>query len=85
MIFVSLFGYLIWHLIYSNKGAISLFRLSSQKERLNRENQTLDKDRKNLEKRVNKMKSNSLDLDMLDEQARKNLGYGKNKETIYVD
>ena len=82
---VVLLGYLAWQLVYSNNGAISLFRLSSKKEKLIAENKCLDEQRVSLEKKVRRMKSKSLDLDTLDEQARKNLGYGKGKEFIYVD
>jgi cell division protein FtsB len=80
-----LLGYLAWQLVYSNNGAISLFRLSSKREKLISENKCLDEQRVSLEKKVRRMKSKSLDLDTLDEQARKNLGYGKDKEFIYVE
>jgi cell division protein FtsB len=64
---------------------LSLFQLSRQKETLSKENKVLEEEKNSLEKKVNRMKSKSLDLDTLDEQARKNLGYSKDKEIIYVE
>jgi len=84
-VLVFLLGYLGWQLIFSNKGMISLFRLSSKKERLVRDNKLLEEEKSRLEKKTSRMKSRSLDLDTLDEQARKNLGYSKDKEIIYVE
>ena len=85
VILALLFGYLFWHLIYSGKGAITLIKLSREKERLVAENKSLEESKKNFEKKVSRMKSESLDMDTLDEQARKNLGYSKDKEIIYVE
>ena len=38
-----------------------------------------------IENRVNALKSESLDIDLLDEQTRRVLGYARNDETIYLD
>ena len=80
-----LFVYLVWQLVFSNKGMISLFRFSSKKERLVRENKRLNTEKEAIEKKVSRMKGQSLDIDTLDEQARKTLGYSKDKEVIFVE
>jgi cell division protein FtsB len=80
-----LFVYLAWQLIYSKNGTVSLFRLSRDKEKLALENKALEEQKASLEKKVGRMKSKSLDLDTLDEQARKNLGYSKDDDVIYIE
>ena len=80
-----LFVYLTWQLVFSNRGMISLFRFSNKREKLIKENKQLVKEKTELEKKVSRMHSKSLDIDTLDEQARKVLGYGKDNETIFVD
>jgi cell division protein FtsB len=77
--------YLAWHLIYSRNGTISLFKLSRDKEKLVAENKDLENQKALLEKKVSRMKSKSLDLDTLDEQARRNLGYSKDDDVIYIE
>ena len=80
-----IFCYLLGYLIYGSKNVISLFQLSRKKEQLVKENKILEKDKEKLDKKVRSMKTESLDIDMLDEQARKNLGYSKEKEIIYIE
>ena len=80
-----LFCYLLGYLIYGSKSIFSLFQLSRKKEQLLKENKILEKDKEKLDKKVKGMKTESLDMDMLDEQARKNLGYSKEKEIIYIE
>ncbi|NRA73456.1 MAG: septum formation initiator family protein [Rickettsiales bacterium] len=77
--------YLLGHLVYGSKSIFSLFTLSRKKERLSKENIVLKEDKQNLEEKVKRMKSETLDMDTLDEQVRKNLGYSKEKEIIYVE
>jgi cell division protein FtsB len=80
-----LFVYLAWQLIYSKNGTVSLFKLSRDKEKLVVENKDLENQKALLEKKVGRMKSKSLDLDTLDEQARRNLGYSKDDDVIYIE
>ena len=90
LIFVSYFIalglilYFSFFTIFGQKGLVQYFKLKAQIE--NKEivkEELLDK--MNIKKNmVEGMNTNSLDLDLLDEQARKNLGYaGKNEVVIY--
>ncbi len=77
------FGFFI---VFGDKGLIQLFVLKKQisnKEALKQETLIKMQAKKNM---VDGMKTNSLDTDLLDEQARKVLGYaGKNEVVIYQD
>ena len=63
------------------KSETSVSETPARKEKMTRE----EREKNKLEKKVNRMKSGSLDMDTLDEQARKNLGYSKDKEIIYIE
>lgn len=77
------FGYFI---IFGDKGLITLINLNKQienKEITKQEFLSKMRAQKNM---VDGMNPNSLDVDLLDEQARKVLGYtGKNEVIIYQD
>ncbi len=78
----SIFCYFILYTIFGNRGIIDYFNLRTN---LQEKNLAKDKlfikiqDKQNL---VDGMKNESLDIDLLDEQVRKNLGYAKNNEII---
>ena len=77
------FGFFI---VFGDKGLIQLFVLKKQidnKEDTKQEISAKMQAKKNM---VDGMKPESLDVDLLDEQARKTLGYaGKNEVIIYHD
>jgi len=68
-----------------DRGILSLFKLTKKYASLEREVSALDSERKSLQSKVNRMKPESLDLDLLEEQVKENLGYAKGNETIYVE
>jgi cell division protein FtsB len=86
--FIALFIiiYFGFFIIFGDKGLLQLFTLQKQidnEEILKQETATKMQAKKNL---VNGMKPESLDIDLLDEQARKTLGYaGKNEVILYSD
>ncbi len=92
LIFVSYFVafavifYFILIMIFGQKGLFEYFALKNQienKEAVKEELLNKMNTKKNM---VDGMNINSLDVDLLDEQARKNLGYvGKNEVVIYQD
>jgi cell division protein FtsB len=83
---ISLIFYFTFFTIFSEKGLIELFVLKKQianKEFIKQELSAKMHAKKNM---VEGMNIEALDLDLLDEQARKNLGYaGKNEVVIYHD
>jgi cell division protein FtsB len=85
LLFFILISYLIYNIISGDRGILSLFKLTEQHKILQDEVSILEEEKRILQSKVNRMKPESLDLDLLEEQARKNLGYAQKNETIYVD
>jgi cell division protein FtsB len=92
LLFVSYFiafaiiFYFIIITIFGQKGLVQYFALKKQIENKEIIKEELS-EKLNVKKgMVEGMNTNSLDIDLLDEQARKNLGYvGKNEVVIYQD
>lgn len=78
--------YFLLFAIYGRNGLFDMMALHNQIEQKKITEQSLSAIRKTKESKVNKMRSDSLDLDLLDEEVRKNLGYAdKDEITIYDD
>jgi len=82
-LFVLLFVYFCYHAISGDRGLLAFIQANKQVDALQKEADTVRAERLQLEHRVSLLKPDSLDLDMLDEQARKLLGYAKKDETVY--
>ena len=83
-VFLALIFYFICVMFFGQKGLFRLFELSDQlavQEMVKKELANEIKVKKN---KVEGMNSESLDLDLLDEEARKNLGYsGRGEIVVY--
>lgn len=78
----TIFLYFTLYTIFGHRGVIDYFRLNKQLQEQNLIKDQLSvtiSDKKNL---VDGMRNESLDIDLLDEQVRKNLGYAKKNEII---
>jgi cell division protein FtsB len=82
-IFVLLIFYLAYHAVNGERGVLALLKLSRHAAKLEEELDNTRTERLRLEHRVNLMRSESLDLDLLDEQSRKILGYSGEQEVVY--
>ena len=82
-LFFILFFYFLYNILSGDRGIIALFKLSERHKALQEEVVILEEEKKILQGKVNRMKPESLDLDLL--EARKNLGYAKKNETIYIE
>lgn len=82
-LFVLLFSYFCYHAISGDRGLLALIQYNKRVDRLHAEADTIRAERLQLEHRVSLLKPNSLDLDLLEEQARKLLGYAHKNETVY--
>lgn len=82
-IFLSIFIYLTYHALNGERGIIALVNLSNKFNKLENNLEQVRAQRIYLEHKVNLLRSESLDLDLLDEQARKILGYSKETEAVY--
>ncbi len=68
---VAVIGFFAFHAVEGERGLRAYFALNLQTELAREERNALRHDRMMLERRVNLLKPESLDLDMLDERARK--------------
>ncbi len=76
--------YVLYHLINGNRGIIAYTQLKTNLS-INREVlQNLLSHRVSLEHKVKLLDNSSMDLDLLEEYARKNLGLANSNETIVV-
>ncbi|MFN7038004.1 MAG: FtsB family cell division protein [Alphaproteobacteria bacterium] len=83
ILFIGLFIYFCYHAINGDRGIIALFKLTQQVNKLHTELDNLRAERIYLEHKVSIIRPESLDLDLVDEQARKLLGYADKDEIVY--
>lgn len=76
--------YFAYHAVYGSQGLRRHQQLESEVAAKGTELQKLQAERAALEKRTQGLRPESLDADMLDEQARKQLGYGKDGEAVIL-
>lgn len=81
-LFVGGISYFVYHAITGNRGLLAFITLSQQIEQKSEELAVIRVERLNLEHRVTLMRPNSLDLDLVDEQARRLLGYAAPTEKV---
>ncbi len=85
-IIISTITYFLLFTIFGQKGLIEYFTLKKQVENKDIIKEELYSKMKAKKNMVDGMDLNALDIDLLDEQARKVLGYvGKNEVVIYQD
>ena len=82
---LSIVVYFIIYSIFGNRGILDYFHLKQQLEEKSLESKQLSTQIQNKENRVKRMQDNSLDLDLLDEEVRKNIGQAKKNEIIIYD
>lgn len=81
---LCIFVYFVFHLLYGNRGIVAYFKLNQKITTATEELDILRAQRLELEHKVNSLKTESLDRDMLDEEARKSLGLAGDKEKVFV-
>ena len=82
---IALSLYLVYQMMNGDRGVFALFKLSEKHNVLKQDINKLEKQKQSLEKKVYMLKPESLNLDLLDEQVRRKLGYGENGETVYME
>ncbi len=81
-----IFLYLVYFLVYGQRGLLQYFYLSKQNQEYNETLVRLTSENKYLNNRIKKLQPNTVDLDFLDEQVRKKLGLiDKNEIVIILD
>jgi cell division protein FtsB len=79
---VLIMFYLGFHAVSGERGVFALFKETRRLEQLTADLTAIRTKREALEKKVGLMSNSSLDLDMLDEQARLTLGYAGKDEVV---
>ena len=81
-----IFLYLVYFLVYGQRGLLQYFYLSKQNQEYNETLVQLTLENQYLSNRIKKLQPNTVDLDFLDEQVRKKLGLiDKNEIVIILD
>ncbi len=80
-----LFFYFAFHLVTGERGLLAYVRLKSEMDTKSAQYELIKKQKLDLATRVGGMRDNSLDLDLLEETARRDLGYSKKDEVINFD
>ena len=76
--------YFIYHTIQGDRGWVSMLRLQHEVEQAEQTLTKLQDEHQRLDHHERMMRSNSIDPDLLEEQARKNLNYSKPNEIIIL-
>lgn len=77
--------YFVFHSFYGNRGIIAYFTLSQKLQKSYSELESLRAERVELEHKVKLLRPESLDQDMLDQEARRVLGIASPKEQVFTD
>ncbi len=77
--------YFVFHSFYGNRGIIAYFTLSQRLQKSYSELESLRAERVELEHKVKLLRPESLDQDMLDQEARRILGIASPKEQVFTD
>ncbi len=72
-------------MVRGGRGILAYFKLNSQISTLHSELEMVRIERLTIEHKANLLKPDSLDLDLLEEQAKVILGYAKPKETLFIE
>jgi cell division protein FtsB len=82
VVVIALMAYLAFAALQGEHGLFRLFQAEAQEERLRSELVALRAEREAIENKTDRLSTGSIDLDLLDEQARKTLGLGRADEVL---
>ena len=78
-----LYGYLGWHYFYGTRSIAVQARLEARQAELRLELETEVRKRLELDARVNQLRPENIDPDLLDEVARRTLNFVDNRELVF--
>ncbi len=84
LIWIFIAGYFVYHIVIGSRGIISWSVLSHEVNQLESDLNKIRKENGFLENKIKGMRSDSLDLDLLEEQAEKILGFCYPEDTIVL-
>lgn len=84
LLLMLIFGYFFYHVISGENGLLSMIEVQKKVTEAKTELDYVSAERLRLENRVALLRDESIDPDLLDEQARRLLGYVAEDETVYI-
>lgn len=84
VLWLLVMAYFTYHLVQGERGGLAMLRLQTELSHASTQLAELKTTRINMEKHVQLLRPNQIDRDMLDEQARATLGYGRPGETVIL-
>jgi cell division protein FtsB len=82
IVVIALMGYLTFAALQGEHGLFRLFQVEAQEKRLQTELARLRAERALIANKARRLSGPTLDLDLLDEQARRTLGLGRPDEVL---
>lgn len=77
-------GYFVFHIFSGARGIVSWTKLSKEVIALEKELQDLREENQFLENKISRLRSDNLDLDLLEEQAQSILGFAYENDLIIL-
>ena len=85
MLLAFVFFYFAFHLVTGERGLLAYVRLKTEMANKTEQSQLIQEQKIELSNRVTGMRDGSLDIDLLEEIARKDLGYSRKGEVVMFD
>lgn len=84
VLWIGVAGYFVYHIIIGARGVVSWAVLSREADQLESELRAIKEENDFLSTKIKGMRSDSLDLDLLEEQAEKILGFSYSDDIIVI-
>ena len=84
VIFACVFGYFVYHAVQGDRGFLAKLRLEQELERARAARAELAVQEAKLAHKVSRLQLDNIDPDLLDEQARRLLGYGRPDDLVIM-
>ena len=84
LIWICIAGYFVYHIVIGGRGVVSWSILSYKADQLESELNKIKSENEFLENKIKGMRSDSLDLDLLEEQSERILGFCRAEDTVVL-
>lgn len=81
---LAIMTYFIYHAVSGDRGYIALIQLRHERDHLEQKKEERHEERLRLEHKVSLLRNESLDLDLVDEEVRRSLGFVSPDEEVYM-
>ena len=84
LIWICIAGYFVYHIVIGARGIVSWTILSREADQLESDLNKIKKENAFLDNKIKGMRADSLDLDLLEEQAERILGFCYPEDTVVL-